>query len=142
MLERRRAAPAEADYPVPWERCREMNPVLPDRRELPVDVVRIERADDLARVGPSRVRMDLRLAGEKVWGDGDEAISCELVGDAADPACEPEDLVDDHDDRRPLTALRVHDPGAHAVIAGPNHDPLGVAWRVGETLHGVSGARR
>jgi hypothetical protein len=68
-----------------------------------------------------------RLPRQQIRGNRDEPICRELVGNAADPARQPEDFVYDDDDRGALPSFRVDHPGADAVVPGSDHDPLTVA---------------
>src|ERR1700724_1406817 len=80
------------------------------------------------RVGASSAR---HVAGVEVWNDRDEALAGELVGDAANPVAEAEDLVD-HDHHPGLVfPLRIDDPGADRCAAGGglHVDVLAVARR-------------
>src|ERR687885_762197 len=107
MLEGRGAPPAKADDGVSWARSGEPHPVLSDRVELADEATPLVDSD--------RVWVAGELARQEVRRDGDEAICRELVGNAANPAGEAEDLVDHDDDGGAVAPLRVHHPRAHAV---------------------------
>ena len=72
------------------------------------DEPRAESAAELDRGGAAAE------AGEEVRRDRDEAVGRHLVGHAAHPGREPEDLVDHHDDRR--LRWRVEGYTTHAMI--------------------------
>src|ERR687895_1586516 len=63
VLEGCGATPAESNYAIARKGRGQTSPVLANCRELTLDIVRVERTDDLARVRPGRVGVDLRLPG-------------------------------------------------------------------------------
>ena len=82
-------------------------------------------------------------AGEEVGCEGDEALLRELVGDAAHPVGQAEDLVDDDDDPRLLLLLGVDDPRHELPAVGElDVDPLPVPRRLREGLLRLVGVGR
>src|SRR5580765_191664 len=85
--------------------------------------------DLLLRRERRRIAAVFAMPDDDVRRDGNEAFGCELVGDAADPVAQPEDLHDHDDDWRFAVASRVNDPRAHRLAVDHDIDVLALARR-------------
>jgi hypothetical protein len=137
-------APTETDNSVLFLRGWQRHSVLTNGVKLFLNPGRIERSDgSRSQWCDNTVRTFGKVFHrQKVWRDGNETISSELVSNAADPGRKSEDLVNDDHHRSLGTTLGIDNPDADAISATCVHDGIltmpGRGAQSGERTNGVS----